>query len=228
MPVVIPAFDASAPTKARVLCGANVVSDGNYAASSAITSSMLKRRLAASACRRASAAAGRSTVTDTPAVLVTAGSVPTEHAGEVVEPLRPVRCGVAGWLADGRTRSASAVHDEGQAAAHMRLAWRSCHASKPLRRLPTPRLRSRSCAAASRAAGERRSGRSKTPSAAQDNTAAQASADRSSWTGDQLAPAVKALSHLYSRRANARIRTGNRSITRSVSRTDSAGRARTC
>jgi hypothetical protein len=45
--------------------------------------------------------------------------------------------------------------------------------------------------AASRAAGERRSGRSKTPSAAQDNTAAQATADRSSWTEDQLAPAVK-------------------------------------
>ena len=155
MPVVIPAFDAPAATKARVLCGANVVSDGNYAASSAITSSMLKRRLAASACRRAIAAAGRSTVTDTPAVLVTAGSVPTEHAGEVVEP-----------------------------------------------------------------AGERRSGRSKTPSAAQDNTAAQASADRSSRTEDQLAPAVKALSHLHSLGADARIRTGNRSITRSVSDAD--------
>jgi hypothetical protein len=215
MPVVIPAVDAPAPTKARVPCGADVVSDGNYAASSPITSSMLKRRSAASACRRASAAPGRSTVTDTPG-LVTAGSVPTEHAGEVVEPVRPVRCGVAGWLADGRIRSASVVHDEGQAAAHMRLAWRPCHTSKPLRRLPIRRLRSRSCAAASRAAGERRSGRSKRPSAAQDNTAAQASADRSSWTEDQLAPAVKALSHLYSLGADARTRTGNRSITSRV------------
>ena len=196
------------------------MSDGNYAASSAITSSILKRRLAASACRRASAAAGRSTVTDTPAVLVTAVSVPTEHAGEVVEPVRPVRCGVAGWLADGRTRSASAVHDEGQAAAHMCLAWRPCHTSKPLRCLPTRRLRSLSCADASRAAGERRSGRLKTPSAAQDNTSAQASADRSSWTEDQLAPAVKSvITPVFtgSRRPDSN---RERSITRSVSAAD--------
>jgi hypothetical protein len=70
--------------------------------------------------------------------------------------------------------------------------------------------------AASRAAGERRSGRSKTPSAAQDNTAAQGHRRQVFMDRRSTCACRKALSHLYSLGADARTRTGNRSITSRV------------